>query len=301
MDSLPELTISEPTMQIQISPSTSPLVGQDGKFTTSRQIKQRLEKELETNVSLKLAPGTSGESFIVSGRGELHLAILIETMRREGYEFSVGKPEVIIKTVDGKTHEPWEMITIEIIKEKTGVIIDTLGKRKATMTNMQTIGENVRFNYKISTANALGLRSELLTNTSGLAVINSQLIGFEQKGESASFNRNGALISTETGQALAYSIYHIQERATTFVEPGEKVYTGMIVGQNNKPGDMFVNICKGKQLTNMRAASADATLKIAPAVKMSLEQCLNFLNADELLEVTPKNLRLRKKDLSFKR
>ena len=297
-EGLPDLNISEPTMKIQISPSTSPLVGQDGEFTTSRQIRQRLEKELETNVSLKLSSGSTGESMVVAGRGELHLAILIETMRREGYEFSVGKPEVIIKTVDGQKQEPWELLNIEIIESKVGLIFDTLGKRKATLNKMTTVSGNARLEYQISTRNALGLRTELLTNTSGLAVIHSQLLGFKPVGEEAHIPRNGALVSTEPGQALAYSINHIQERGSTFVEPGEAVYTGMIIGQNSRADDMWVNICKGKKLTNMRSATADATFSAAPPVKMSLEQNLNFLNADELLEVTPKHLRLRKKDLN---
>lgn len=294
------LSIAEPTIQVQISPSTSPFVGQDGKLTTSRQIGQRLNKELETNVGLKLASGSTSEVFIVSGRGELHLAILIETMRREGFEMSVSRPEVIYKQIDGKTHEPWEVLTVEVPETQTGVVIDALGKRKGQMVNMFNLKTGVKLEYKISTANLLGLRSELLSKTSGAALVHSRLLGFEPKGEDATVIRNGALIATEPGQALSYAIHHIQQRAITFVEPGAKVYVGMIVGQNNKPGDMHVNICKGKKLTNMRAATADASIKIAPPVILSLEQSLNFLGSDELLEVTPKNLRLRKKNLNVK-
>ncbi len=297
---LPSLEIAEPTIQIQLSPSNSPLVGQDGKFNTSRQLKQRLEKELETNVGLRLPSGTNSESFTVAGRGELHLSILIETMRREGYEFSVAKPEVIFKTIDDKICEPWEDLTIEVPETQTGVIINSLSLRKAEMVNMQNLSTGVRLHYKISTRNLIGLRSELMTKTSGAAVISSQFDKYHPKTQVADLQRNGSLVSTEPGQALAYSIEHIQQRGITFVEPGEQVYQGMIVGQNSRSEDLWINICKGKKLTNMRAASADMALKIAPAVRLSLEQCLNFLASDELLEVTPKHLRLRKKILSKK-
>ena len=299
-EGLPFIQISEPTIQIQISPSTSPLVGQDGEFNTSRQIKQRLEKELETNVGLKLPAGSTSESFIVAGRGELHLSILIETMRREGYEFSVSRPEVIFKTVEGKVMEPWENLTIEVPEAQTGTIINILSERKAEMSNMQNLKTGVRLTFKISTRNLIGLRSELMTKTSGSAVISSQFDKYQPKAEFVDLQRNGSLVATDPGQALAFSIQRIQQRAITFIKPGEQVYTGMIVGQNSRSNDLWVNICKGKQLTNMRAASADATLKIAPPVKLSLEQCLNFLSSDELLEVTPKHLRLRKKVLSKK-
>ena len=300
LDGLPSLEISEPTVQIQISPSTSPLVGQDGKFNTSRQIKQRLEKELETNVGLRLPLGATSESFVVAGRGELHLAILIETMRREGYEFSVARPEVIFKTIDGKVMEPWEDLTIEVPEAQTGTIINILSQRKAEMDKMQNLKTGVRFSYRISTRNLIGLRSELMIKTSGVAVISSQFDKYKLKAEEIEIKRSGALVATQAGQTLAYSIEHIQQRGVTFVEPGEEVYAGMIVGQNSRLNDLWINICKGKKLTNMRAASADMALKIAPAVKFSLEQCLNFLNNDELLEVTPKHLRLRKKILTKK-
>ncbi|MFH2062293.1 MAG: translational GTPase TypA [Candidatus Beckwithbacteria bacterium] len=299
-EGLPSLKIAEPTIQIQISPSNSPLVGQDGKFNTSRQLKQRLEKELETNVGLKFLSGNTSESFIIAGRGELHLAILIETMRREGYEFSVAKPEVIYKTIDSKVMEPWEDLTIEVPETQTGIIINALSIRKAKMVNMQNLKTGVRLTYQISTRNLIGLRSELMTKTSGAAVISSQFYRYQLKTTSIDIQKNGSLVATEPGQALTYSIEHIQQRGITFVEPGEQVYKGMIVGQNSRSEDLWINICKGKKLTNMRAASADFTLKIAPAVKLSLEQCLNFLSSDELLEVTPQHLRLRKKLLTKK-
>lgn len=297
-DSLPSLAITEPTLKIQFSVSDSPFVGQDGEFTTSRQIKQRLEKELETNVGLRLSPGQTGESHIVAGRGELHIAILIEMMRREGYEFSVSRPEVIFKQINGVTCEPFEQLTIDVPEEHAGWILSEMGKRKGEMVDMHTIKTGSRFTYKISTRNMLGFRADCMTATSGTAVIAAQFIGYEPKGEDLDNYRNGVMVSGHTGQASDYSISKIQERGTTFVSAGEPVYVGMIVGLNSKKEDMSVNIVKGKHLTNMRASTSDATFHVAPPVKYSLEQCLTFLGADELLEVTPKNLRLRKRKLS---
>jgi GTP-binding protein len=297
-ESLSALPITEPTMKMQISVSTSPFVGQDGEFTTSRQLRQRLEKELETNVSLRLEPGLTGESFIVSGRGELHLSILIETMRREGYEFSVSRPEVIYKQIEGQTAEPYEMVTIEVPEEYSGVIINEMGRRKGQMVNMHNIKNNIRFDYKISTRNLIGFRNQILTQTSGTAVINSMFIGYEPKGEDIPLLRNGVIISGATGPALTYALSKAQERGITFVDPGSPVYNGMIVGLNSRKDDMVMNICKGKKLTNMRSSTKDNAIQLAPPVKMSLEQCLTFIGPDELLEVTPKNLRLRKKDLA---
>lgn len=299
-EGLRPLQIAEPTIQIQLSPSNSPLVGQDGQFNTYRQIKQRLDKELETNVGLKLPAGNNSESFTVAGRGELHLSILIETMRREGYEFSVARPEVIFKTIDHQIMEPWEDLTVEVPETQIGIIINALSVRKAEMTNMQNLKIGVRLSYQISTRNLIGLRSELMVKTSGVAVISSQFNSYKPKAKSVDIQRNGSLVATKSGRALTYSIEHIQQRGITFVEPGEQVYQGMIVGQNSRSNDLWINICKGKKLTNMRAAAADDTVKIAPAVKLSLEQYLNFLNNDELLEVTPKHLRLRKKILTRK-
>lgn len=300
-EGLPHLEITPPILKAEISVSTSPLVGRDGKLTTSRQIQARLRQEIETNVSLKIEPGASGNSFIVAGRGELHLSILIETMRREGYEFSVSQPQVIYKQVDGKTFEPFEKLYLEVPGKFNGVVINSLGQRKAQMINMQNVKSGTRFEYKISTRNLIGLRSELLTKTSGMAVVNSVFWDYEPEQEEIASVRNGAVVANEPGKALAYAIAHLQERATSFVNPGEEVYKGMIIGLNNRQGDMHFNICKGKQLTNMRASTSDATIQIAPALKMSLEQYLTFIGPDELLEVTPHHLRLRKKDLNFKR
>lgn len=298
---LPNLAISEPTLKVQFSVSTSPFVGRDGEFTTSRQIGNRLKKEVETNVSLRIEPDSTGDSFIVCGRGELHLSILIETMRREGFELSVARPEVISKEIDGVTHEPYERLFIEVPENYSGTVINALGPRKAELVNMTNLKSGVRFEYKIATRNLIGFRSELLTATSGLCVIHSEFMGYEPKGEDIPFMRNGAIVSSETGQALAYSIENLQNRGISFVNPGEEVYRGMIVGLSSRKEDMYMNVCKGKKLTNMRAAAADATIKLTPATKMSLEQCITFIGPDELLEVTPKHLRLRKKVLVVKR
>lgn len=300
LEAMAPLEITQPILKIELSVSTSPLVGRDGKLTTSRQIQARLKKEIETNISLKIEPGISGNSFIVAGRGELHLSILVETMRREGYEFSVSQPQVIYKKVDGKTLEPFEKLYIEVPEKYNGVVLNSLGQRKAEMINMQTAKSGVRFEYKISTKNLIGLRGELLTKTSGMSVVNSIFWDYEPEKEAVIWQRNGAVVSNEPGKALAYAIAHLQVRATSFVGPGEEVYKGMIIGLNNRQGDMNFNICKGKQLTNMRASTSDATIQIAPPLKMSLEQHLTFIGPDELLEVTPHHLRLRKKDLNFK-
>lgn len=297
-EALHAMSIAEPTVQMQFSVSTSPFVGREGQFTTSRQISERLKKELETNVSLRLAPGPTSEAFIVSGRGELHLAILIETMRREGYEFAVARPEVIFKETPEGTQEPWELLTIEVPETMVGVVTTEMGRRKAVFKGMKPQKTGTRFEYEIATRHLIGFRSDFQTLTSGMGVVHSLFLGYQPKGSDLEWMRNGVIISSDTGTATAYSLQKVQERGITFIEPGTEVYAGMIVGQNSKREDIVMNVIRGKQLTNMRAASADAYIKMAPALKMSLEQNLNFLAPDELLEVTPLNLRLRKKDLS---
>jgi len=295
---LPDLPISEPCMKIEISTSNSPFVGQEGKYSTSRQLQQRLQKELETNVSLRLTQGKTGDSFIVSGRGELHLSILIETMRRQGYEFSVARPEVIMKEINGQTYEPYELLTIETPKEYQGNIIKEMGRRKAKLQNMQTLKSSMRFDYKISTRNLIGFRNEILTQTSGKTIVNSVFLNYEPLGEAMENHRHNVIISSATGPALSYALNKTQERGQTLVTPGTEVYKGMIVGISNRKEDIVMNVCKGKNLTNMRSSVKDFTVQIAPPLTMSLEQMLTFLGPDELLEVTPKNLRLRKKDLT---
>jgi len=297
-EAFPALSISEPTVQMQFSVSTSPFVGQDGQFTTSRQVSERLKKELETNVGLRLKLGATADSYIVSGRGELHLAVLIETMRREGYEFAVGRPEVIFKQIDGVMQEPWEMVTIEVPEQFVGVTTTEMGQRKATFKEMKPQKTGMRFEFELPTRFLIGFRSQFQTLTSGTGVVNSLFLGYKPKGDDIEWQRNGVLIASETGQATDYSLEKLQERGVTFVEAGTKVYAGMIVGQNMKREDIVMNVVRGKKLTNMRASSSDMTIRMTPPVKMSLEQMLTFLGPDELMEVTPLNLRLRKKDLT---
>lgn len=295
-EGLPMLDITDPTVQVQFSVSDSPFVGRDGKLTTSRQIGARLTKELETNVGLRISPGATADIFIVAGRGELHLSILIETMRREGYEFSVSRPEVVFKEVDGMTMEPWEKVTIEVQEAHIGFVTTSMGQRGGELINMVTGKNGVKFEFKITTRNLIGYRNDILTATSGSALIHSMPLGYEPKGIDTPWMRNGVIISSDTGTAITYSLSNIQERGETFVDPGEEIYGGMIVGKNTRPQDMVMNATRSKKATNVRS-NADVLVRLAPAVKLSLEQCLNFIGPDELLEVTPNHLRLRKRDL----
>ncbi len=296
LEPLPALAISEPTIQMQFLVSTSPFVGQEGEFNTSRQLKARLEKELERNVGLRLALGETSESFLVSGRGELHLAILIENMRREGYEFSVGRPEVIYKNESGQQTEPWELLTIEAPEEYMGVITSSMGERKAIFHNLRNLKNGVRCEYEISSANLIGFRSDFQTQTSGLGIVNSLFLGYRPVGEKMTWQRNGVLIASQTGNALSYDLARLEDRGVAFVTPGTPIYAGMIVGENSKKEDIAINLCKGKKMTNVRS-NADVLIRLSPAKVMSLEQSLSYLAEDELLEVTPKSLRLRKRDL----
>lgn len=298
LESLPEIAISEPTLHMTIGPNTSPFAGREGQFVTSRQIEERLDKEIENNPSLRLEKLGNGK-FTVSGRGELHLSVLLETLRREGFEMEVGKPEVIIKEIDGKKCEPTEDVSIIVTKEFVGVITEEFGKRFGNLIKMEPINESeVEFLYHVPTRALIGLRSYLLTATKGTVVYNSSFSDFEPLGKSLPKLRRGALIADQSGEALAYGLENAQGRGITFIEPATQVYAGMIVGVNAKDQDITLNVCKGKKLTNMRSKASDGVLHLTPATKMSLEQCLDFLESDELLEVTPENLRLRKKYLS---
>ncbi len=295
---LPSLEIGGPTLHMTIGPNTSPFSGREGQYTTTRQIQKRLEKELESNLSLQVEFLPNGK-FKLSGRGELHLAILLETLRREGYEMEVGKPEVIIKQENGVSLEPVEEVNIIVDKEFSGVISQELGKRFAIMEKMADINDSeTEFVFRLPTRATIGLRNLLLTRTKGTAIFSSQVVGYQPVGKSLPKLRRGALISATSGDALTYGLENAQGRGITFVEPGEQVYEGMIVGQNAKDDDISINVCKGKKLTNMRAAAADIAIQLTPAVKLSLEQSLDFLESDELLEITPKSLRLRKKYLT---
>src|SRR3990172_1658120 len=280
---LAKIFLSEPTLHITLSAHTSSFAGRDGKFSTIRQIGERLNKEIETNLSLKVEYGQNGK-YKISGRGELHLSILLETMRREGYEMEVGKPEVIVKNIHGVDKEPVEEVEIIVSEKYVGAITQELGKRFGKLGKMNTITDTeVEFVYLIPTRALIGLRSLLLSLTKGTAVINSRVIGFEPIGRKIPKLRRGVLISQSGGEALAYGLQTAQGRGITFINPGDKVYEGMIVGLNAKDDDIEINVCKGKKLTNMRSKASDGIIQLTPPTKLSLEQALDFLETDELL------------------
>ena len=294
---LPRISIEDPTIKIAIFANTSPFAGKEGKFSNSRQVYERLKKELETNISLKLE--VREDKFVVSGRGELHLSVLIETIRREGYEFQVEKPEVITKVIGGVEMEPVEDLIVDVPDEFQGIVTRELGERRGTMTNMTVDHKgNTRFEYKIPSKALLGIRNVLLTSTKGTAVINTMFDKYEPLTPALPKIRNGVLIASEPGTALTFGLQNAQGRGITFIDPGTPVYAGMIIGLNSRSDDIEINVAKGKKLTNMRASTSDIAIALTPPLKMSLEQYLDFLEEDELLEVTPKNLRLRKKLLA---
>lgn len=298
-ESLPAIAIEEPTIKIGIGPNTSPFAGREGDFTTSRQIKERLLKEKETNLGLRIEPDESGANFVVSGRGELHLSVLIETMRREGFELQISKPQVIYKTVDGVVCEPYEEVTIDVGKEYLGPVSEEFGKRKASMIDMHNdIHDNVRAVYKISSQNLLGIRNILLTTTRGTAILNTFFLGYEPKGQKMESDRAGALIASQSGTTASYGLGNAQDRGTLFVGSGVDVYEGMVVGVSTRDQDIEVNVCKGKNLTNNRSSGEGVSVSVAPPTILSLEQCLDFLGEDEYLEATPLSLRIRKRHLT---
>lgn len=289
--------ISQPSLHMTLGPNTSPFVGKEGKFCTSRQLQQRLEKELESNLSLGLEKLDNGK-FRLSGRGELHLAILLETLRREGFEMEVGKPEVITKTSNGIVKEPIEELTLLVDQEFIGAVTKELGKRMAETIKINTLANGqTEMVFKLPTGNLIGLRSLLLTLTKGTLLFSSEVVDFKPVAKSLPKLRKGVLISALWGDVLAYGLQVAQGRGLTFVKPGEKVYEGQIIGQNNRNEDVLINVCKGKNLTNMRSKSSDGIVQLSPPVIFSLEQALDFLESDELLEITPLSLRLRKKYL----
>lgn len=295
-EALPTIELEPPTLSIYIGPNTSPLKGKEGEFTTSRQIAERLEKELETNIALKITP--DGLGYKVSGRGELHLSVLIETMRREGYELEAGRPEVVYKEIDGVKCEPIEDLTVEVEPEFVGAVSQELGIRKAELKSQElTSAGATRFTYEISTAALIGLRNMLMTATKGTVLMSSVPNGYRPVDSKYKPERNGALISFETGTSTAYALDAAQARGVLYIPPQVPVYQGMIVGLSNKKDDLDINICKEKQLTNMRTHASDGAIQLTPFTNLSLEQCLDFLLDDELLEVTPKSLRLRKRQL----
>jgi len=298
-EALPTIAFTEPTLKMTFSVNTSPFAGREGKFPTSRQLRARLYRELETNVSLRVQDGNSPDEFIVSGRGELHLSVLIEDMRREGYEFQVSRPEVITHEEDGKLVEPIEQLVIDTRDTYIGVLTEVLASRKAQLTNMTNDGAgNVRLEYRIPTRGLIGFRNMFLTLTKGNGAMSSLLIGYEPWLGKIGTTRMGALIASETGVAMTYGLNNAQQRGDTFIEPGTAVYVGMIVGLNTRPADMVVNVCKEKQKSNMRASTAEISVRLTPPILMSLEKSLDFINNDELVEVTPQNIRLRKRYLT---
>lgn len=295
-EALPTIELEPPTLSIYIGPNTSPLKGREGDFTTSRQIAERLERELETNIALKIEP--DGLGYKVSGRGELHLSVLIETMRREGYELEAGRPEVVYREIDGKKCEPIENLTVEVAPEFVGAVSQELGIRKAELKSQElTTTGATRFVYEISTAALIGLRNNLLTATKGTVIMSSIPSGYRPVESKYKPERNGALVAFEDGVSTSYALDAAQARGILFIPPQVPVYQGMIVGLSNKKEDIDINICKEKQLTNMRTHASDGAIQLTPYTQLSLEQCLDFLLDDELLEVTPKSLRLRKRQL----
>jgi len=300
VEALPALSVDEPTVSMTFQVNDSPFAGQDGKFVTSRNISDRLERELIHNVALRVEPGDSPDKFIVSGRGELHLSVLIETMRREGFEMGVSRPEVIQKEIDGKLQEPFEMVMIDVEEDHQGAIIEELGKRKADMTNMEVDGKGrVRLSFVVPSRGLIGFRSQFLTMTSGTGIMTSIFDHYgEIKEGEVVYRNNGVLVSMVTGKVLGYSLFSLQERGRLAVEPNIDVYEGMILGIHSRSNDLAVNPTKGKQLTNVRASGTDENIQLTPPIKFTLEQALDFIEDDELVEVTPNFIRLRKKLLT---
>jgi GTP-binding protein len=295
---LPRIEVGEPTVEMTFGVNTSPFAGREGRFTTTRQIRERLFRELETNLSLRVQDTDSSDTFLVKGRGELHLAVLIETMRREGYEFQVSKPEAITKVVDGELMEPVECLTLDVKDSVVGMLIEALSQRQAQLTNMHNDGRgNVRLEFRVPTKGLIGFRNAFINITRGEGIMNSQFLDYEKWRGSLPSTRLGVLVSSEAGEALTYGLNIAQGRGITFIGPNTQVYEGMIIGQNAKPQDIAVNVTKEKKKTNIRSSTSDIAVRLTPPEIMSLEQAMAFIADDELLEVTPESIRLRKKIL----
>ncbi|OEU71832.1 MAG: GTP-binding protein TypA [Desulfuromonadales bacterium C00003068] len=294
---LPYVNIDEPTLAMNFIVNSSPFAGTEGKLVTSRNISERLQKELRTNVSLRVEATDNTDTFKVSGRGELHLSILIETMRREGFELAVSKPEVILKEENGQKMEPFEYLCIDVPEEFQGTVIEKLGQRKAEMISMKPMDGNNRLEFNIPARGLIGFRTEFMTDTRGTGVLSHSFLEYAPYKGEIEGRKNGVLISIDAGETVAYSLFNLQDRGTLFVNPGTKVYEGMIIGQNAKESDMMVNVRKGKKLSNVRSSGTDEAIRLTPPHILTLEQALEYISDDELVEVTPESIRLRKKIL----
>jgi GTP-binding protein len=294
---LPRLTVDEPTLEMVFSVNSSPFAGKEGKFVTTRQIRARLERELERNVALRMTPLEGAEAYAVRGRGVLHLAVLIETMRREGYELSVGKPTVVLKEVGGKIHEPFETLNVEVPEDKVGPVMELVGARRGTLEHMTPRGSYTLLQFEIPARGLIGLRTKLLNSTQGTAIIHHRYCGYRLKEGEVPNRSNGVLVSMVTGKAVGFALFGLQERSELFVAPGDEVYEGMIVGENARDNDLTVNPCREKKLTNIRAAGSDENIILKPPRILFLEAALEYIEEGELVEVTPKSIRLRKMSL----